>query len=233
MRRANHPTRIILGVALGMTARTWPLMLLFFAGKLYLGLADGEPFDPLSDLLPAFGPPLIFAGAFFGAVLAVLWLVSARQRATAPRVPPGRLSMNADDLVTLDGKPFTGVEEQAHAGVVLSETAYVGGRRHGWRLTRREDAGSLKSEEYLRRDVLHGMSRHTYEFGQLKSLEMYEHGICMKMVVWDQFGEVVERHVLEDDALGEDEPAYAPDPRDRATLDAWEAELDAALRGEA
>ena len=111
------------------------------------------------------------------------------------------------------------------------------------RRTRHEDEGSLKSEEYLRRNVLHGMSRHTYEFGQIKSLEMYEHGICMKMMVWDQFGTVVERYVLDDDpalaeirrlydALGKDEPAYAPDPQDRATLEAWEAVLDSALRDE-
>jgi hypothetical protein len=56
----------------------------------------------------------------------------------------------------------------------------------------------LKEEGMMDGSAYHGIVREWYENGQQKKLGFYEHGICIKEILWDQFSEIADICILKE-----------------------------------
>ena len=106
------------------------------------------------------------------------------------------LSDDCSQLIR-DGEPFSGVVfERSRSGVMIYEGKYVDGRRCGvsrfW-----SEGGVLSAEQCFLFNGLHGLSREWYPNGSMKSVGMYELGVCISLEEWAEDGVLASRYVLE------------------------------------
>lgn len=115
------------------------------------------------------------------------------------RVAWDDLDVGAEEELTWNGQPFTGVaEEHDPAGRVRAETEYVMGVRHGpgrvW-----DERGTLRVEDVCWKGALHGPMRTWHENGRLASECEYSYGIETRRIAWNSEGAPVSTWVLPTD----------------------------------
>ena len=106
---------------------------------------------------------------------------------TPLRVPDDELDYDDDLVYSYHGERFTGVGYDEAEGHGLSEISYVDGLQDGpardW-----YPSGSLKSEEFFRKNIRHGRSREYREDGLLLSEDVHEFGVHIQSRVFDSEG---------------------------------------------
>jgi hypothetical protein len=100
-------------------------------------------------------------------------------------------------------RPFTGVGlERWPDGSPFREIEYVNGLKQGC-FRQWFPSGRLRREEYMDRDVCHGLSREWLDSGVLVREADYEFGIKLREVVRDSSGATIKEFVL-----SKEDPAY-------------------------
>jgi antitoxin component YwqK of YwqJK toxin-antitoxin module len=101
-----------------------------------------------------------------------------------------------DNLFLLDGKPFTGLAVQHdEQGRKMCEIPLVEGVYHGTARSWYAD-GALKGEEHNERGLLNGIRKEWFPDGRLKREETWEYGWTMKLIEWNERGDVVKFYEL-------------------------------------
>ena len=113
------------------------------------------------------------------------------------RVPVKSLVYD-DDLMWLDGEPFTGIAYALDAnGNVNAEYEYRDGLKWGWSRTWYLP-GKPFQERQLFMGTTHGKDREWYPNGQLKEEGDYELGFALRRKRWDEAGNVTEEYELKE-----------------------------------
>ena len=114
------------------------------------------------------------------------------------RVDRKQLRMTEDYCYLYQDKPFTGIGLTSSRAKLIKETEYNDGARHGWDKTWDFDSGALVRQAWYMQNTRHGIEQCWYINGKRKSLELYEHGIRSKGVIWNQFSEIIEIYTLDE-----------------------------------
>jgi hypothetical protein len=115
------------------------------------------------------------------------------------RVNENQITKTEDYCYLYQGKPFTGIGLDYISGRLIRETKYFDGMKHGVEKIWDYEQGALVKEVCYRKNSTHGILQCWYINGQRKSLEYIEFSIRTKGVIWNQFGEIVDIFVLEED----------------------------------
>jgi antitoxin component YwqK of YwqJK toxin-antitoxin module len=120
------------------------------------------------------------------------------------RVQFDDLTVDDDQSLSYQGKPFTGIAYETNsAGIVVSEAGYDSGLQAG--VTREWDhSGHLLSESYFAQGSKHGTSKQWHNNGHLESESEYSCSIKTRERVWDTQG-----RLLKDWALPENDEQRA------------------------
>ena len=98
--------------------------------------------------------------------------------------------MDEDYWFYYHGEPFTGIGERYYKGLLLRETTYEGGARHGRERCWYPETTQLCYERYYQQNAVAGIAQDWYENGQRKFLKWIQEGILVKGVCWSQWGEI-------------------------------------------
>jgi hypothetical protein len=101
-------------------------------------------------------------------------------------------------IATLDELPFSGLAFERRKDGGLDEVIMLGGVKHG--LTRTWFAsGAIMCEENFYKGSLHGVCWEWFENGHLKSEAIFEFGVRVKAIIWDEAGTVVSDYDVNED----------------------------------
>jgi antitoxin component YwqK of YwqJK toxin-antitoxin module len=110
--------------------------------------------------------------------------------------------LDADgELVTFNGKPFTGIGFDPFPGGegVEYETEYKNGLAHG--LRRKSNVyGQLEYEVSCYEGVKHGEETHWFPDGAVKLKAIYEYGIKVSSRSWDKDGKLDNEFIISPDS---------------------------------
>lgn len=105
------------------------------------------------------------------------------------------------ELVTLNGKPFTGIgfDPFPDGEGVEYETEYKDGLAHGFR-RKLNIYGQLEYEVSCYEGVKHGVETHWFPDGTVKLKLVYEYGIKVSSRSWDKDGKLENEFVISPDS---------------------------------
>jgi len=114
------------------------------------------------------------------------------------RVANEELSYSDNGLWYCDDKLFTGVMEfRWPDGRLEAEREYKDGMRSG-RSRVWYPSGELRLDAEFAWDAYHGRVRSWHENGQMKADELFEYGILIRAMRWDEQGRIAEQFALSD-----------------------------------
>ncbi|WP_239384287.1 toxin-antitoxin system YwqK family antitoxin [Delftia tsuruhatensis] len=107
-----------------------------------------------------------------------------------------------DDVVIYNGVPFNGVgfDNFADGSVIEYETEYKNGFPHGMKKKWYKNGELAYSISYFN-GLKHGEENHWYPSGQSKLFAVYEYGVKVNSILWNENGEVVERFSISQDSI--------------------------------
>ncbi len=115
------------------------------------------------------------------------------------RVSDDLLDFDVEQVFYYEGKPFTGISVEEYNDRVLSELHYRDGLQEGkaqdWYPT-----GEPRGISYYSQGSLHGRTQEWYRDGKRKREAMYEYGILVREMQWNENGDVIKDYELSEES---------------------------------
>lgn len=106
----------------------------------------------------------------------------------------GRIDQNAT-VFYQNGQPYTGIVYEEFQGRVDLEYEVVNGTKQG-RETEFYPNGTIQSVSHYADNVLDGELINYYENGAVEERAIFEKGVCIQSVSYDEAGPVIERFTI-------------------------------------